>query len=92
MSLNVEDFINQKDYIIDATINTGQPGLFCFCPIEGDITGDFKIITGLNILSSSVPRNGKLVAIVHEDGQEAVERFIEEHKKFLDKLEDNETE
>lgn len=74
-----------KECVLDASMGI-RDGLFCFCPIEGDITGDFTVITGLNYLSSRIPETYKLVAIIHEDGQEAVERFIEENKEAIGNL------
>lgn len=72
-----------EQYILDATMGC-QDGLFCFCPIEGDIHGDYSIVLGMNILSSEPP--GKLVAIIHEGGQEAVEAFCEEYAEELNSL------
>ena len=76
-----------KNYVIDATISEPSNGLFCFCPIEGDIHGDFSIIIGLNFLSDRPPKGSKLVAIVHADGQKAVEEFCNKYKKELNNLE-----
>lgn len=53
-------------WVIDATM--GYP--FCFCPLEGE-----TIITGMNVLADKPPGKGELVAVVHEDGQDAVEEF-----------------
>ena len=73
------------DYVLDATMGC-KDGLFCFCPIEGDINGDFTVITGLNLISSSMPERGKVVAIVHADGQNAVEKFCAEYAPELEAL------
>ena len=72
-----------EQYVIDATIDT-PPGLFCFCPIEGDIGGDHTIVTGMMHVDEDPP--GEIVAIVHEDGQEAVEKFMERRADDLDAL------
>lgn len=69
--------------VIDASLS--QDGLFCFCPIEGDITGDFSVITGMNFLGSK-PERMKVVAIVHPDGQDAVEDFCNRWRAELDSL------
>src|SRR5262245_51716586 len=71
------DECRANKWVIDASM-TGTP--FCFCPIEGDIRGEFTIVTGVNILSDKPPHGGALVGIVHPDGQKAVEAFCEKHK------------
>lgn len=74
-----------KNFVIDASMDC-RGGLFTFCPIEGDLdSGDYVIITGMNFLGS-MPQGGNLVAIVHPDGQVAVERFCDENKEALDAL------
>ena len=76
---------NKTAWVIDATLST-PPGLFCFCPIEGDINGEYTIVTGMNYIGNRAP--AKLVAIVHEDGQEAVNRWCKEHEKELEAMEE----
>lgn len=63
--------MNYDEWVADVTLDT-PPGMFVFCPYDD---GDF--ITGLNIISDVCP--GALVAIIHTDGQEAVDRWIEKH-------------
>jgi hypothetical protein len=56
-------------FVLDATM--GWP--FVFCPIELDAAGDIvSLVTGMNYIGDPP---GKVIAIVHEDGQAAVERF-----------------
>lgn len=74
-----------EQYVIDASMGC-KDGLFTFCPIQGDINSDFIVVTGLNYISTTPPTDGKLVAIVHPDGQEAVEAFCEEFKEELARL------
>jgi hypothetical protein len=69
------------NYVLDATM--GWPPVFC--PLEGDIHGEFSIITGLNFVES-MPRGGKVVAIVHESGQDAVIAFCERYATELAEL------
>jgi hypothetical protein len=57
---------------------------FCFCPIRGDVHGDCTIISTLNLLTERPP--GKLIAIIHKDGREAVDRFCEQYKEELEQL------
>ncbi len=68
-----------EQWVLDAT--TVRDGLFCFCPVEGDITGDYSIVFGMNVLSDKPP--GILVAIIHADGQEAVEAFCEKYAEEI---------
>lgn len=72
-----------NECVIDATM--GHRGGFVFCPIEGDINGEYQIVTGMNFLGMP-PNDMKVVAIVHEDGQAAVEQFCEQFKDELAKL------
>jgi len=65
-------------WVIDGTM--GYP--FCFCPIEVDLKGDYSIVTGMNLIGDKPP-NGRVVAIVHQDGQGAVEEFCEKYKDEL---------
>ena len=71
-----------KECVIDATMGC-RDGMFCFCPIEGDISGDFSLVTGMTVLSESPPDSMKLVGIVHEGGQAAVDEFCEQHRAEL---------
>lgn len=68
-------------WIIDATM--GYP--FCFCPIEGDLDGDFTIVAGMNLIGGP-PSNGKVVAVLHDGGQEAANKFYAEHRTEIDNL------
>lgn len=79
--------MSKSNYVIDATMGC-RNGMFVFCPIEGDLEGDYEIVTGLNILSDEPPIGGEVVAIVHEDGQEAVEEFCDEYVDELERLTD----
>jgi hypothetical protein len=66
-----------ENWVIDATM--GYP--FCFCPVRGDLHGEFEIVTGLNMIAAKLP--GKLVGVVHADGQQAVDEFCEKYKAEL---------
>ena len=66
------------NWVIDATM--GYP--LCFCPLDGDLDGEFQIVTGMNLIG--IPPKGKVVALVHEDGQEAADAFYQEHKDEID--------
>lgn len=74
-----------KNWVIDASMSEPRVnGQACFCPIEGDLDGEYAIVTGLSIFTDKVPHDGKCVAIVHDDGQEAVEAWCERNAEWLD--------
>jgi hypothetical protein len=73
-----------SECVIDASMGT-RGGLFTFCPIEGDINGEYQVVTGLNFIGAP-PRGVKLVAIIHPDGQAAVDRFCRENEAALNTL------
>ena len=41
-------------WILDASIPAFD-GCACFCPIEGDLAGDYKIVTGMNYIGKRPP-------------------------------------
>jgi len=65
-------------WVLDASMG-GRDGIFTFCPVEGDLTGEYTVITGMNFVSDRPPEGGSLVAIIHPDGQEAVEHFCQRY-------------
>jgi hypothetical protein len=74
-----------NECVIDASMGC-KDGVFCFCPIEGDITGEFTIVTGMNYISKAPHGSMRLVGIVHPDGNEAVERFCQHYEPELESL------
>jgi hypothetical protein len=72
-------------WVLDATMGAPFPGGFCFCPLEGDLDGEYAIVTGMNYLGDAPP-SGTVVAVVHADGQEACDAFYAEHKEAIDGL------
>jgi len=74
-----------KECVIDASYGV-RDGMFCFCPIDGDINGEFSVITGMSYIGDAAPEGMKMVAIVHEEGQEAVEKFCEEYAEQLKRI------
>lgn len=74
-----------RNCVIDATMGF-RDGMFVFCPIEFNLIGEFSVISGLNYIGSTMPENHKLVGIVHEGGQSAVEQFCQQHEEELTKL------
>lgn len=76
----------EDNWVLDASMS--YDGLFCFCPVEGDIrdpSGDFSIVFGMNFLGDKPPR-GRVVAMIHSDGQEAADAFYEANKEAVDAL------
>jgi hypothetical protein len=73
-----------SECVIDATMGA-RGGLFTFCPIEGDINGVYQIVTGMNFVGAP-PAGMRVVAIVHEQGQSAVNEFCKEHEAALQQL------
>lgn len=61
-----------KNWVLDVSFD---PPIFC--PYD-DETGD--IVTGLNLMTTTCP--GKLVAIVHAEGDAALEAWIEQHPSW----------
>ena len=73
-------------YVLDASMGL-RDGLACFCPVELDADGNIaSVIVGMNYLSDAPPAGGKLIAIVHDEGQDAVEAFCSANSAFLDAL------
>lgn len=64
------------NWVLDASM--GWPP--CFCPIEGDIDGEYQIVIGMNFLGDPP---GKLVAVIHES-QEKADAFYAAHKAEID--------
>jgi len=69
-------------WVIDAGFS--QDGLLCFIPVEGEIgTPDCRFITGMNFLADKPPE-GKVIGIVHFDGQQAADKWYEENRELAD--------
>lgn len=74
------------NWVLDVTLGY-QDGLWCFCPIEGDIdSDDWSVVVGMSFLSDRPPKDGRLVGIVHADGPEAIKAFCEEYAEELQQL------
>ena len=73
-------------WALDASMGV-RDGAFCFCPVELDADGNIEnVVTGLTVVSDQPPRGGQMIAVVHQDGQRAVEDFCAEHKAEIDRL------
>lgn len=64
------------NWVIDATVTRDAPP-FAFCPVDDDGT----IVTGIMVIRDTPP--GHLVGVIHEDGQQAVEDWCEQHSEAL---------
>lgn len=65
-------------YVIDASMGV-RGGLFCFNPVELDADGNItSVVTGMNCLGF-IPDGAKVIGVIHEDGQDAVEAFCAEY-------------
>jgi len=73
-----------ENWVIDGSLSEPEGDLFCFVPVEGNIKGKCKFVTGMNILSDKSP--GKLVGVIHLEGEQAADKFYEQHKEKIDKL------
>lgn len=73
-------------WAIDASMGV-RGGLFCFVPIEDfETPGDFTVIWGMNFLSDVPPDGGVLVGVLHPDGNEAAQAFIDTHADALEEM------
>jgi len=68
--------------VIDATMGV-RGGMLCFCPVERNEDGEItSVIVGANFLGSPPP-GARVVGVVHEAGQDAVEEFCREHEALI---------
>ena len=67
-----------KEWVLDASSITDE--LAVFMPIEKD----GSIVAGLMFGSDRCP--GKLVGVVHPDGQEALEKWVQEHPDWYERF------
>lgn len=76
--------MNWTQWVVDVTL-WEEGGLYCFVPLEGDPQGEHTLVVGMNFLTDRVP-GGKLVGVVHMDGQEAVDEWCAAHETELAEL------
>lgn len=72
-----------SQWVLDASMEPFDGTVFAYCPIEGDIDGEFTVVTGMTSVGGP-SLNGKCVAIWHPDGQQAVEEFCSRHADALE--------
>ena len=73
---------NQR-YVLDVSLS--KENLYCFCPYEGDIKGEFTVIVGMNIFTSWEEYKDKCDALWSPYGQEDVNAFVIRHPEILKK-------
>ena len=69
--------------VIDATMGA-RGGMLVFCPVDLDENGEITTVISGAMFVGSPPSGAKVIAIVHEDGQEAVEAFYEAHRDLIE--------
>lgn len=68
-------------WVIDGSM--GYP--LCCIPVEGDFPdGEYSLVVGMNFVG--VPPRGRVVALIHEGGQDAADAFYADHKDEIDAL------
>ena len=81
-----EDTDSRECFVLDATREPGD-GLHCFVPIRYAPDGSVEsIVIGLNYLSPDPPERGRFVGIIHEDGQEACDAWVEANTDEYERL------
>lgn len=81
----------KETWVVDASIAfKEQPDLLCFVPVENLGTPDVKYIVGMNFLTTPEGmrerKDCKVVGIIHQDGQEAVEKWITDNPDIYKRL------
>jgi len=65
----------ESEWVIDAEMSWGE--MLCFCPYN-----DGDILIGMGVYSSSLP-SGRLVGVIHSDGNEAADAWYESNKDLV---------
>jgi hypothetical protein len=73
--MNMKNFLDKNEWVLDVTL----PYLV-FCPYDKETE---SVITGMNYISDKCP--GKLLGIVHMNGEEAVEKWIKDNPELVKK-------
>jgi hypothetical protein len=72
---------NWKEWVLDASGDPENPP-YAFSPYERETD---NIVWGMVYLGEKPPY-GKVVCVIHKDGQVATEKWCEKHKEELEKL------
>ena len=65
-----------KEWVIDVSFDPP-----CFVPYERETD---RLVIGMNLVSNAPP--GKLIGVIHQDGQEAVEKWCEDNPDEIARL------
>lgn len=71
--------------VIDATMGA-RDGILVFCPVELDVGGEITAVISGAMFVGSPPRGARVIGVVHEEGQEAVEEFYADHRRLIDEF------
>ena len=76
-----------EDMVLDASMGC-RDGLYCFCPVIYDDENQIaSVVTGAMFLSNSLPERGRVVAVVHDGGQGAVDEFCMSNPEIITLIE-----
>ena len=86
--------MTDNNWVVDITLynedNEDTSDLLCFVPVEHfDDPEKRAFVVGMNYLTSpeGFSDRGKLVGIIHADGQEAIDKWVEDHPDLMKRLE-----
>ena len=65
----------ESEWVIDAEMSLGET--LCFCPYN-----DGDIIIGMGVYSTKLP-SGKLVGVIHSEGNDAADAWYERNKDVV---------
>ena len=68
-----------SEWVVDASMC--HDGLLCFCPYKSHGDGGFSVVFGMSYLSDKAP--GRVVAVVHPDGDDAAQAWLDERSNRL---------
>jgi len=77
-----------ETWVIDVTLYK-EDGIFCFVPIEHPNEPNQTLVLGMNVLSDLEHfEQGKVIGVVHLDGDSAVNNFCLQHPEVMKELQE----
>jgi hypothetical protein len=74
-----------KNWSVDARMSSKD--LLCYVPVEVDmITCNVTFVIGMNFLASPDEPPGKVVCIMHPDGDKAAQKWVDENGPVLERV------
>ena len=74
-----------RNWAIDAGLS--GPDLLLYVPVEGDVTtGNVTFVLGMNFGASPDDPPGKVVCIIHPDGDAVAQKWVDENGPVLERL------